>query len=393
MISFFWILSFRGDDEKRFWDDENTTQLSSQYIFMNSSCAFTKTNLMNFDRASMREYFQSLNEKPFRGDQLIQWLHQYGVTDFDAMTNFGQKLRTLLREQATFEIPTIIREQQSKDGTRKWLMQLSDQLSIETVFIPELTRGTLCISSQVGCPLRCRFCTTGLQGFKRNLTVAEIIGQVWRAVRTLSEEAGRHDHQVTNVVFMGMGEPLLNFDAVVKAIALLEDDLAYGLSKYRVTLSTAGVVPAIERLAKVSDVSLAVSLHAPNNEIRDQIMPVNKQYSIEALMDVCRCYFGKNSKRKVAFEYIMIDGLNDRVKHARELVKLLQGIPCKVNLIPFNDQRCDLQPEPTFRASSLDTIRAFQKILLAGGVRTIVRKTRGADIDAACGQLKEVSGC
>jgi len=339
-------------------------------------------NLLNFDRESLRDYFKSLGDKPFRADQVIQWIHQYGYQSFDKMTNLSQALRTYLSEHCVVQPPKVVQEQKSKDGTCKWLFQLEDGAYIETVFIPEDDRGTLCISSQVGCPLNCHFCATARLGFKRNLTVAEIIGQLWVVVRALSEADGRHDRKVTNVVMMGMGEPLLNLENVLPALNLMMDDLAYCLSKYRVTVSTVGIVPGMDRLSEESNVSLAVSLHAPNDELRSQIMPINQKYSVQAVIDACKRFFAKDKKRKVSFEYIMLDGINDRPIHARELVRLLSQLPCKVNLIPFN--AC---PNIPYQSSTPEALEKFRNILMAAGIHTVTRKTRGADIQAACGQL------
>jgi len=330
----------------------------------------------------MREYFLSLGDKTFRADQVLQWIHQYGYKDFAKMTNLSKSLRQYLQENTVIEVPTIVKEQESKDGTRKWLLKLEGDFCIEMVFIPEEGRGTLCVSSQAGCPVNCSFCATAKLGFKRNLTVAEIVGQVWVAVRELSEDAGHHDRKITNVVLMGMGEPLLNFANVIKAMDLMMDDLAYGLSKYRVTLSTAGIVPAIEKLAEVSDVSLAVSLHAPTDELRNVLVPVNKKYPLKELMRVCKKYFGKGSRRKISFEYVLLKDINDTPEHAKQLVKLLRGVPGKVNLIP-----CNPSTNIKYKCSTVEANTIFRKILLDAGINTITRKTRGADIDAACGQL------
>jgi 23S rRNA (adenine2503-C2)-methyltransferase len=341
-----------------------------------------KVNLLDFDRKTMHDFFADLGEKTFRADQVMQWIHQYGMQDFTQMSNLSKKLRTYLTEHTIISPPKITREQIAIDKTRKWLLELQDGNLIETVFIPEENRGTLCVSSQVGCILGCEFCFTGHFGFKRNLTVAEIIGQVWLAVRKLSQQQGRHDHKITNVVLMGMGEPLLNFDNVVQALNIMMDDLAYGLSKYRVTLSTAGIVPAIEKLARISNVSLAISLHAPNDELRNQLVPINKKYPLKDLMHACKNYFKNEPRRKISFEYILIKNLNDSSEHARQLVKLLQGIPAKVNLIP-----CNQVPNSNYQCSSSTAIENFRTILMQAGINTVTRKTRGADINAACGQL------
>lgn len=339
-------------------------------------------NLLNFNSQQMRAYFAALGEKPYRAGQVMQWIHQAGLSDFAAMSNLSKSLRVHLSDAATIRLPEIIACQQSADGTRKWLLKLECGNCIETVFIPEKNRGTLCVSSQVGCALDCRFCSTGKQGFNRNLTTAEIIGQVWLAVRELSKQQGIHDKQVTNVVMMGMGEPLLNFDNVVAAMDIMMDDFAYGLSKRRVTLSTSGILPELERLRELSPVALAVSLHAPNDELRDRLVPINKKYPLAQLMALCKRYFKNEPRRKITFEYVMLKGVNDQPEHAEQLIKLLQDIPAKVNLIPFNPF-----PLTEFERSSDTAIERFCEKLIAKNINTIRRKTRGDDIDAACGQL------
>lgn len=341
-----------------------------------------KINLLNFNAEQMRAFISSKGEKPFRAQQLMQWIHQFGVVKFDEMTNLSKSFRAMLHQEAEVVVPEIVAEQTSNDGTCKWLLKLDCGNSIEAVYIPEKARGTLCVSSQVGCGLNCSFCSTAKQGFNRNLSTAEIIAQLWVAVRMLSKTKGQHDRRVTNVVMMGMGEPLLNFDAVVAAMDLMMDDHAYGLSKRRVTLSTSGVIPAMQRLKEQSDVALAVSLHAPTNELRDVLVPVNKKYPLEQLIPLCRDYFKGDSKRVVTFEYVMLKGVNDQAEHAKALVKLLKNVPCKVNLIPFNPF-----PMTQYECSSLKAINAFRDCLTANGINTITRKTRGDDIDAACGQL------
>lgn len=341
-----------------------------------------KTNLLNFNHQQLRDYMHELGEKPFRAQQLMQWIHQAGLTDFSQMNNLGKGLRQRLAEIAEIRLPEIISSQKSSDGTHKWLLKLDCGNCIETVFIPETKRGTLCVSSQVGCGLNCSFCSTAKQGFNRNLSTAEIIGQVWVAVRELSQQNGAHDKNVTNVVMMGMGEPLLNFDYVVAAMDIMMDDYAYGLSKRRVTLSTSGVIPEMERLREASPVSLAVSLHAPNDELRNQLVPINKKYPLVQLMDICKRYFQNESKRVVTFEYVMLKDVNDQPEHAVQLIKLLRNVPAKVNLIPFNPF-----PMTQYERSSQKTIDAFRDQLVAKGINTITRKTRGDDIDAACGQL------
>lgn len=339
-------------------------------------------NLLDFDRQSLASWFTSLGEAPFRATQILQWIHQYGVEDINEMTNLSKSLRLKLASISTIKLPEIAHEQHSEDGTHKWLLRLADGNCIETVFIPEDDRGTLCVSSQVGCALNCSFCSTGQQGFNRNLTVAEIIGQVWLAVRKLATDGKRHDHTVSNVVMMGMGEPLLNFENVVKAMDIMMDDFSYGLSKRRVTLSTSGVVPAMKQLAEVSDVALAVSLHAPTDELRDILVPINKKYPLKELLATCKEYYRDDPRRRITMEYVMLDGINDQAQHARQLINILQGIPVKINLIPFNPF-----PQTRYQRSPQDVINRFREILTRAGFTTITRKTRGDDIDAACGQL------
>lgn len=342
----------------------------------------TKVNLLNYNYTQLRELLASWGEQPFRAQQIMQWIHQVGLTDFAHMTNLGKALREKLSRLSTIDVPEITTCQKSSDGTHKWLLKLQCGNCIETVFIPEANRGTLCVSSQVGCGLNCSFCSTAKQGFNRNLTTAEIIGQIWVAVRELSCHNGAHDKRVTNVVMMGMGEPLLNFDNVVAAMDIMMDDFAYGLSKRRVTLSTSGVLPQLERLRLASPVALAVSLHAPNDELRNELVPINKKYPLAQLMALCKTYFKDEPRRKVTFEYVMLKGVNDQREHALQLVKLLKNIPSKVNLIPFNPF-----PMTQYERSSQETIDAFREILIERGINTITRKTRGDDIDAACGQL------
>lgn len=341
-----------------------------------------KTNLLDFNYQQMRQFFLDLGEKPFRAQQVMQWIHQFGFYDFDQMTNLGKGLRQRLAEVAEIRLPEITACQESSDGTHKWLLKLACGNSIETVYIPEAKRGTLCVSSQVGCGLNCSFCSTAKQGFNRNLSTAEIIGQVWVAVRELSTRNGEHDKRVTNVVMMGMGEPLLNFEPVVTALDIMMDDFAYGLSKRRVTLSTSGVIPEMERLRERSPVALAVSLHAPTDELRNELVPINKKYPLVQLMELCARYFKDEPRRVVTFEYVMLKGVNDQPEHAAQLIKLLQNVPCKVNLIPFNPF-----PLTQYQRSSNNAINAFRDQLMAQGINTITRKTRGDDIDAACGQL------
>lgn len=339
-----------------------------------------KPNLLDLDPAAMRSFFTDLGEKPFHGTQVLQWIHQRGEIDFGRMTDLSKSLRENLLNHAEVRLPEIVRDSVADDGTRKWLMQLPDGNCIETVYIPEDDRGTLCVSSQVGCMLNCSFCSTARQGFNRNLEVGEIIGQLWVAGHALGQHGS--DRVVTNVVMMGMGEPLLNYDNVVSAMQLMLDDHAYGLSRRRVTLSTAGVVPAIDRLAVDLPVSLAVSLHAPDDDLRDQLVPINRKYPIRQLLDACTRYVGTDTRRRVTFEYVMLEGVNDSPQHARKLASVLSGVPAKVNLIPFNPF-----PQSEYRRSSRPVIDRFRDELMRRGIVTVTRKTRGDDIDAACGQL------
>ena len=344
------------------------------------SCS--KVNILDYDYQQLRELLTTWGEKPYRAQQLMQWIHQVGCNDFDQMTNIGKALREKLARLSVITLPEIITCQKSNDGTHKWLLKLHCGNCIETVFIPEKDRGTLCVSSQVGCGLNCTFCSTAKQGFNRNLSTGEIIGQVRIAVRELSASNGTHDRRVTNVVMMGMGEPLLNFDCVVPAMNLMMDDFAYGLSKRRVTLSTSGVLPQLERLRELSPVALAVSLHAPTDALRNVLVPINKKYPLAQLMAICKTYFENEPRRKVTFEYVMLKGVNDQIEHALQLVQLLRDVPSKVNLIPFNPF-----PMAQYERSSQKAIDAFRDVLVANGINTITRKTRGDDIDAACGQL------
>ena len=338
-------------------------------------------NLLNFDAEAMAEFFTELGEKPFRATQMLKWIYQFGVSDFEQMTNFSKVTREKLKTIAEVRVPEIIEQQESDDGTIKWLLQLEQGNAIETVFIPENDRGTLCVSSQIGCALECSFCSTAQQGFNRNLSTAEIIGQVWAANQAM-KVMPRNQRVISNVVLMGMGEPLLNFNNVVAAMNIMMDDNAYGLSKRRVTISTSGVVPALERLKAVSDVALAVSLHATNDQLRNELVPINKKYPIKQLLNACKFYVQGEHKRKVTFEYVMLDGVNDKPQHARELARLLKDIPSKVNLIPFNPF-----PESRYNCSPDNVIETFRNILKQAGVVSTTRKTRGDDIDAACGQL------
>ena len=344
--------------------------------------AAAKLNLLDFDRQSLETYFTELGEKSFRASQLIQWIHQKAVTDFQQMTNLSQALRDRLQNDTMIHLPAVVYDVTSTDGTRKWLLQLDDGNRIETVYIPEDDRGTLCVSSQVGCALDCSFCSTGRRGFNRNLTTAEIISQVWLATILLDEEK-KPGRKITNVVLMGMGEPLLNFDNVVRAVRIMMDDFAYGLSKRRVTISTAGVVPAMDRLGDMLDMRLAVSLHAPDDVLRNSLVPLNRKYPLSQLMAACRRFIDKqNARSRITFEYVLLDGVNDSDRHAYELVKLVRGIPTLINLIPFNPFA-----DSGYRTSTDERVARFYKILAEAGVTTVVRRTRGEDIDAACGQL------
>ena len=341
-----------------------------------------KINLLDYTSEDLKAFFQERGEKPFRATQIIKWIHQHGIDNFDEMSNVSKALREELKSFAEIRAPEIAIDDKSNDGTHKWLLRLDDGNAIETVFIPEDGRGTLCISSQVGCALDCTFCSTARQGFNRNLTVGEIIGQLWIAKRILQPNPDS-DRVITNVVMMGMGEPLLNFEKVVKAMELMLDDNAYGLSKRRVTLSTSGVVPALDRLKDRIEVSLAISLHAPNDPLRDKLVPVNRKYPIKELLASCNRFMeGKAAREKITIEYVMLDGVNDSDDNARELATLLKDVPCKVNLIPFNPF-----PETRYKRSSNNRIHRFRDILEAAGLIVMTRKTRGEDIDAACGQL------
>ena len=343
--------------------------------------ADTRINLANMDRKSLERVFLDIGEKPFRAAQVIQWIHQHGVTEFNNMTNLSKPLRERLAETACISFPEIVTEQNSEDGTRKWLMRVDEGNCVETVFIPERERGTLCISSQVGCAMNCSFCATGKQGFSRNLSVSEIIGQIWMANKALGSYANRH-RMITNIVMMGMGEPLLNLDNVFKAISLMLDDIAYGLARRRITVSTAGVVPAMDKMREKINVSLAISLHATNNALRDILVPLNKKYPLEELLASSRKYSQAMSGDPITFEYVMLEDINDSEEDALRLVKLLDGLPSKVNLIPFNSF-----PDTVYQRSSPETIERFRDILMNAGIIAITRRPRGEDIDAACGQL------
>ena len=337
------------------------------------SPAQAKTNLLDLGMKELCDFFVGLGEKPFRAQQVLKWIHRHGILDFSLMTDLSKALRVRLPMLCEINPPEVVQEQCSADGTRKWLIRLNDGNHIETVFIPEKDRGTLCVSSQVGCALNCSFCSTATQGFNRNLSTAEIIGQVWQAARRC---------QITNVVMMGMGEPLLNFESVVKALSIMREDLAYALPRRRVTLSTSGIVPHIDRLSVEADVSLAVSLHAPNDILRNRLVPLNKKYPISELMQACKRYADFRAGRQITMEYVMLRNVNDKKEDAKQLARILQGIPCKVNLIPFNPF-----PGTEYQTSHAEAIEAFRVILIKAGLVTTVRKTRGGDIDAACGQL------
>ncbi|CWX15724.1 TPA: bifunctional tRNA (adenosine(37)-C2)-methyltransferase TrmG/ribosomal RNA large subunit methyltransferase RlmN [Haemophilus influenzae] len=355
----------------------------SELLSVQSDAPAKKINLMDLTRQQMREFFKELGEKPFRADQLVKWIYHFGEDNFDNMTNINKKLREKLKAVAEIKAPEVAVEQRSADGTIKWAMQVGEQ-QVETVYIPEADRATLCVSSQVGCALACTFCSTAQQGFNRNLTVSEIIGQVWRASKIIGNFGVTGVRPITNVVMMGMGEPLLNVANVVPAMEIMLDDFAYGLSKRRVTLSTSGVVPALDNLSKMIDVALAISLHAPNDELRDEIVPINKKYNIKTLIDSVNRYLNVSNANhgKVTIEYVMLDHVNDGVEHAHQLAEVLKNTPCKINLIPWNPF-----PEAPYAKSSNTRIDRFQKTLMEYGFTVIIRKTRGDDIDAACGQL------
>lgn len=372
-------------------------------------------NLLDLDREGLTSFFVNLGEKPFRATQVMKWIHQLGVTDFFAMTNLSKALRQQLTEIACLSMPQVVMSQVSQDGTRKWLLQLDSNNCVEMVFIPEDNRGTLCVSSQVGCALDCHFCATAQQGFNRNLTTGEIIAQLWLAKHTLKTEITslqentqpsnfvqedsytsekvvedlppikeKQEKQViSNVVLMGMGEPLTNFDNVIKAMNLMLDDFSYGLSWRHITLSTVGIIPALARLKEQCPVNIAISLHATNDALRDQLMPINKKYPLRELIKACHAYIkGEEYRRKITFEYIMLKGINDSPTHAFALIKLLRGLPAKINLIPFN-----VFPQTHYQCPTFETIDRFRDILMEAGFITVTRKTRGSDIDAACGQL------
>ena len=344
-------------------------------------------NLFDLDRDALTRFLVEQGEKPFRAKQIMQWLYQRNVRDLDLMTDVSKDTRAKLASLTTTVLPSVQESQLSRDGTAKWLFELHDGNCIETVYIPENDRGTLCVSSQVGCALDCSFCATGRQGFNRNLSVSEIIGQVWLATNLLAQEPATAQQRITNVVMMGMGEPLLNYRQLVPSLNLMMDDLAYGLSKRRVTVSTSGVIPAMDKLTADVDISLAVSLHAPNDALRNELVPVNKKYPIAELMAACQRYIDGDDavsqrKKHVLFEYVMLSGVNDQAEQAHELAELLRGFPAKVNLIPFNPFS-----QSGYQRSSRNAVERFARILNDAGVLTLKRTTRGDDIDAACGQL------
>lgn len=349
----------------------------------NENVAKAKINLLNLNRKELRAFFAEIGEKPFRADQLMKWIYYYGESDFTKMSNINKKLQQKLSELTEIKAPDIAEEQRSSDGTIKWAMQVGDQ-QVETVYIPENDCATLCVSSQVGCALECSFCSTAQQGFNRNLSVSEIIGQVWRAAQVIGPQGVKGTRPITNVVMMGMGEPLLNVANVVPAMEIMLDDFGYGLSKRRVTLSTSGVVPALDKLPDMIDVALAVSLHAPTDELRNEIVPINKKYNLKMLIDSINRYLSVSNANhgKVTIEYVMLSHVNDDMDHAHQLAKLLKNTPSKINLIPWNPF-----PEASYEKSSNSRVDRFQKVLMQYGFTVVVRKTRGDDIDAACGQL------
>ncbi|HVS26051.1 MAG TPA: 23S rRNA (adenine(2503)-C(2))-methyltransferase RlmN [Burkholderiales bacterium] len=338
-------------------------------------------NLLDYDLPQLAAFCSEIGERPFRARQLLRWIHHFGESDFTKMSDLAKSLREKLSATAVIEPPKVKSDSTSADGTRKWLLEVGNGNAVDAVFIPEIDRGTLCISTQAGCALECTFCSTGRQGFNRNLSVAEIIGQLWWANKALGHDP-KGERVISNVVLMGMGEPLLNFDNVVTALRLMLDDHAYGLSRRRVTLSTSGVVPAIERLREACPVALAVSLHAPNDRLRDMLVPINRKYPLRELLAACRRYITAAPRDFITFEYVMLEGVNDSVAQARELVTLVRNVPCKFNLIPFNSF-----PDSGYRRSSPQAIVRFRDVLVEAGLVVTTRKTRGDDIDAACGQL------
>lgn len=350
----------------------------------NDSESAVKVNLIGLSQTKLEAFFAELGEKKFRAVQVLKWIHQMGVTDFDEMTNISKVLRTKLKSVAEIVPPTVHTQLDSNDGTRKFLIDAGNGNVVETVFIPEGERGTLCVSSQIGCALDCSFCSTGKQGFNRDLSAHEIIGQVWVAAKSFGQFGEDRPRKITNVVMMGMGEPLLNFDPVMDSMHLMMHDNGYGISKRRVTLSTSGVVPELDRMGEYTDACLAISLHAPNDELRNELVPINKKYPIAVLLDSAKRYIEgvPDNRRKITIEYTMMDQVNDRMEHARELAELLRDIPVKINLIPFNPF-----PQSGYKKVSNNQLRRFQDYLIQEGYTTTVRTTRGDDIDAACGQL------
>ncbi|MEI7842505.1 MAG: 23S rRNA (adenine(2503)-C(2))-methyltransferase RlmN [Gallionellaceae bacterium] len=340
-----------------------------------------KQNLLDFDAQQLTAWFAEQGEKPFRAKQVLRWIHKAGESDFDAMSDLALSLREKLKQIACVQVPKVMREETASDGTCKWLLDVGTGNAVETVFIPEESRGTLCVSTQAGCALDCAFCSTGKQGFNRNLSTAEIIGQVWWTNNQLGKNA-EGNWPITNVVLMGMGEPLLNFDSTVSALHLMLDDNAYGLSRRRVTVSTSGIVPAMDRLRDVCPVALAVSLHAPNDKLRDVLVPVNQKYPLRELMAACQRYLEKAPRDFVTFEYVMLAGVNDSVQQAHELIELVRDVPCKFNLIPFNPF-----PQAPYKRSDMQAVQRFRDVLMQADIVTTIRKVRGDDIAAACGQL------
>lgn len=361
-----------------------TNAAAENPIREDAATSVAKVNLLGLPEAKLAAFFESLGEKRFRAVQVMKWIHQLGADNFDDMTNVSKDLRNKLKQVAEIRPPEVLKQLDSVDGTRKFLIRVSGGNVVETVYIPEGDRGTLCVSSQVGCSLDCSFCATGKQGFNRDLTAAEIIGQVWIAAKSFDQLTPNAKRSVTNVVLMGMGEPLLNFDNVVDAMNLMMHDNCYGISKRRVTLSTSGVVPTLDRLSQYTDACLAISLHAPNDELRNQLVPINKKYPIAMLLDSAKRYIEAmpDTHRKITIEYTLIDQVNDRPHHAQELAELLRDVPVKINLIPFNPFNLS-----DYKRVSNNALRRFQDILMEAGYITTVRTTRGDDIDAACGQL------
>ena len=345
-----------------------------------------KVNLAGLTLTKLEDFFSSLGHKKFRAVQLIKWIHQEGELDFARMTNLSKALREELADNCEIRLPQIVTCEESQDGTKKWLIKVDGGSCIEMVFIPERERGTLCISSQVGCSLDCSFCATGKQGFHRDLTSAEIIGQLWLAADSFNQFLKNNPRKISNVVMMGMGEPLMNFDNVVDSMSLMLEDNAYGLSKRRVTLSTSGVLPMLDKLGDVIDVSLAISLHAPYDDLRNSLVPINKKYPLKELIKACQDYPRTRNSKRITFEYVMLKGVNDKISDARQLIKLIQGIPAKINLIPFNPW-----PNSPYECSDRSQIKKFSDILNNAGYSSPIRKTRGQDIMAACGQLKSDS--